>query len=119
MQTTLFETGHGDPEIMTREEIATPLARREDEPTSHAAAKHIAKKVGKLQQIVADIICKYGPMTAAEAGKQANLLHGVNAESARKRVHECVGRNLISKGPPRTCTVTGGDATTYRAWSCR
>ncbi len=119
MQATLFETGHGDLEIMTPEEIATPLARRDDKPTSHAAAAEVAKKIGKLQRIVSDIICKHGPMTAAEAGHQANRLHGVNAESARKRVHECVARNLVSEGPPRECTITGKRATTYRAWSCR
>ena len=112
-QATLFDRG------WSQTEEAKPLARRDDPETSKAAALDVAPKVGKLQQIVADIICKHGPMTAAEAGKQAHLLHGVNAESARKRCHECVAKNLISEGPPRQCSVTGKSATTYTAWSCR
>lgn len=82
---------------------------------THDPAVEVAGKLTAMQLKVISIVERFGPMTASEIGAKAHELYGVNAETARKRCHECVRHNRLVEGDPRPCRVTSKNATTYSA----
>lgn len=85
------------------------LARSSDPQTSHAAAEHIVRsgRVRSLQTIAFNaIVCN--------PGKTASELAQITGEAnLHKRMAELERQDLIYRGRPKTCSVTGRQAITY------
>lgn len=91
--------------------VRTPASRAADPETSHAAEAHINStgSRGKLQAAVAGLVERMPGMTSRELAAGSDIAH----ESLHKRLPECAFAGRVRKGEPRTCRVTGRQATTW------
>ena len=96
--------------------IFEKLARQDDPPTSHVAAKEIRPSIGKLQAAFLAALKDIGkPATAREIGERAKAM-GLHREpeSVRKRSAELEELRFIQVVEVRRCAVTGKVAETWR-----
>lgn len=111
-QRNLFETS-----AMPRREdggvIETPLARRTDPQTSHAAAKSESVKLTADQLLFIAALKRISTGTAREVAEVAIWGHELEVETIRKRAGELVVKKSIRKVGVRPCKITGKPATVY------
>jgi len=94
-----------------RKQRMANLSRWTDPETSWQAAKEITNSgaVGKMQRLALHLIKSNPGRTAKELEQIRSLDDG----KVRKRLAEMERNNMIRRGEPRRCKVTGRRATTW------
>jgi hypothetical protein len=92
-------------------QVETPAARRTDPHTSHLAAEQITASGQRGQQQAQAIaaVRAFPGKTSFELAMETKLDRYMLA----RRLPECVTAGAVRKGPARTCSITGRQATTW------
>lgn len=83
------------------------LARSGDPDTSHEGAEYIARKVGRHQRIILELVQKYPGNTARELQR---MFHGADSQAVHKRIGEMERAGLVVRKGTKRCEVTGRKA---------
>lgn len=90
----------------------TPIARKSDGVTSHAAANEVTRsgQRARQQHAVLTLVRRYPNHTSNELSR-----YGVDRYAIARRLPELEAAGLIERGHPRRCEVSGKLATTWAA----
>lgn len=93
--------------------LNTPIARRSDPATSHAAAKEITESGarGRQHQEVLELVKAHPKLTSRELAVFSQLDRYILA----RRLPELEAAGLVRKGEARECGVSGFKAVTWEA----
>ena len=99
------------PERIQRARVCTPVARRTDPESSHAAAEHHTRsgKRGAQQDQTAEAVRQFPGCTSFELAMRTHLDRYMLA----RRASECEAAGRIRRGELRRCSVSGRTALTW------
>ena len=109
-QLTMFES------FDEKERLATPLARRTDPPTSHAAAQSAVQSglISRQCRECLEVVRMHPGLTSAELGDVSNMGSKARWIFAR-RLPDLEKAGLVRKDEARVCTINGTKAVTWEA----